>query len=123
MRRMENEHGCTLSRSEDMSTRGRSHAPPWLTAQMSVEVAGLNCRTSIPRMNTAAAPPMIRVCFISRCYERFYFKLKRAADGIGEGYEPVYAPDAGRTVCIRVVDNADGTTFARRNGLIRRRDG
>src|SRR3989338_4036867 len=89
---------------------------------MSVEVAGLNCSTSIPRMNTATAPPMMKIRFIFRCYERLYFKLKRAADGIGECYEPIYPPDACRTVRIGVVDNAYRAAFARRNGLISGRD-
>jgi hypothetical protein len=47
---MENEQGCTLSNSEDISTNGNSHAPPLLIFQMSGDVAGLNLRIITARI-------------------------------------------------------------------------
>src|SRR3989344_4307453 len=74
-------------------------------------------------MNTATAPPIIRIRFILRSHVRLYFVHERAAGIIGERHESVYAPDAGRTVCIWVVDDADDTALAGPNELICRRHG
>ena len=54
--KIENEHGCTLSKSDDIRTSGKSHAPPPLMFHIKVEVIGLNFRISIPRMNAHTAP-------------------------------------------------------------------
>src|SRR3989344_1200861 len=122
MRRIENEHGCTLSRSDDMRTSGRSHAPPSLAAQMREEGPGLNFRTSTARMNTVTVPPIMRIRFILRGYVRLYCVHERAAGVIGECHKAVYATDAGRAVCVRVVDDADSAVFAGRNGFVGGRD-
>src|SRR3989344_6237407 len=122
MRRIENEHGCTLSRSDEMSTSGKSQTPPPLALQMSPDVARLNLRTMTPRMNAPITPAMIRIRFMSGCYERLYLKLKRSAGGIGEHYESVNLPDAGRAVRIPVVNNADDAALAGFNGFICGRD-
>src|SRR3989338_216766 len=118
MRRIENEQGCTLSRSDDMSTRGRSHAPPPLALQMSVDVAGLNLRIMIPRMNAPTTPAMMRSRFMLGGYERLYLEFKRAAHGVGQSYEPVYLPDAGGAMRIGVIHNADNTALAGLDELI-----
>src|SRR3989344_393811 len=122
MRRIENEHGCTLSKSDEMSTSGKSQTPPPLTFQMSDDVAGLNFRTMTPRMNAPITPAMIRILRILWRYERLYLKLKRSAGGIGEHYESVNLPDAGRAVRIRVVNNADDAALAGLNCFIRGRN-
>ena len=44
MRRMENEHGCTLSSRDETTTSGRSQTPPLLAFQMIVEAVGLTSK-------------------------------------------------------------------------------
>ena len=67
MSRIENEHGCTLSRSDEASTSGRSQMPPLLALQMNPDVAGLNFKMSIPRMNAPMMLPMITIRFMVQC--------------------------------------------------------
>src|SRR3989344_6259773 len=122
MRRIENEHGCTLSRSDEASTKGSSHAPPLLALQMRAEVAGVNLRISIPRMKVATTPTIIRMRFILRSHIRLYLVHKRAPRSVVERYKPVYPPDTGRPVRIRVIDDADNAAFARGNSLVGGRD-
>ena len=57
--RIEHEHGCTLSNSEDISTNGNSHAPPLLIFQMREDVAGLNFNAMIARMKILTTLVMI----------------------------------------------------------------
>ena len=59
MRRIENEHGCTLSNSEDISTNGNNHAPPLLIFQMREDVAGLNFNAMIARIKILTTLVMI----------------------------------------------------------------
>src|SRR3989338_9886893 len=119
--RIENEHGCTLSSSDEMSTSGSSHAPPWLALQIKVEVAGLNFRMSIPRINAPTAPLIIRIRFILRGNDRLNLKLKRIAALIGKYGEAVDPPDSRGAVRVRVVDNADGATLTCFNQFVGRR--
>src|SRR3989344_4754100 len=113
IRRIENEHGCTLSSSDEMSTSGSSHAPPWLALQIKVEVAGLNFRMSIPRINAPTAPLIIRIRFILRGNDRLNFKPQFVAGRVGKYREAVDPPDPGGAVRVRVVDNADTAALAR----------
>src|SRR3989338_9970432 len=89
--------------------------------QIKVEVAGLNCRTSTPRMNTATAPPMIMTRRILRGHVRLYFVLECGTGVVGQRDESVYPPDAGRAVRIGVVDDADDAALACPDGLVCRR--
>ena len=109
---IENEHGCTLSRSEETRTSGKSHAPPPLMFHIKVEVIGLNFRISIPRMNAHTAPPIIRMRFILWGNDRLNFKLERIAGRVGEYSEAVDTPDSCGAVRVWIVDNADNAAFA-----------
>src|SRR3989338_1713815 len=121
IRRIENEHGCTLSSSDEMSTSGSSHAPPWLALQIKVEVAGLNFRMSIPRINAPTAQLIIRMRFILRGDDRLNFKLERVVALVGKYGEAVDPPDSRGAVRVRVVDNADDAAFARFDYFVGRR--
>src|SRR3989338_9845377 len=77
--RIENEQGCTLSRSDETRTSGRSHAPPALALQISDDVAGLHFKTSTTAMNSAMALPTIRIRRMLRRHVRPYLEFKRAA--------------------------------------------
>src|SRR3990167_11494064 len=106
---------------------------------------------SIPIMNTATVPPIIkilaeplltprlektkvlllffslstsslRIRFILRGHVRLYFVLECGAGVVGQRDESVYPPDAGRTVRIGVVDDADDAAFACPDGLVCRRN-
>src|SRR3989338_5980492 len=121
IRRIENEHGCTLSSSDEMSTSGSSHAPPPLALQIRVEVAGLNFKMRIPRMNAPTAPVMIRRRFMLRGDDRLNFKLERVAAPVGKHDEAVNCSDAGGAVRVGVVDDADGPALAGLAALVHRR--
>src|SRR3989344_3494967 len=121
IRRIENEHGCTLSSSEEAKTSGKSHAPPPLAPHIKVAVAGLNLRMRIPIMNAPTAVAMIRMRFILRGDDRLNFKLECVAALVGKYGEAVDPPNSGGAVRVGVVDNADGAAFARLDQFISRR--
>jgi hypothetical protein len=52
MRRIEKEHGCTLSKIADTNRSGRSQVPSLLIFQIIDEVAGLFLRTTTPTIAT-----------------------------------------------------------------------
>ena len=65
MRRIENEHGWTLSRSAETKTRGRSHAPLLLKFHMNEDVSGVCYRMTMPMMATAMTINVVIVFFIA----------------------------------------------------------
>src|SRR3989344_2718008 len=106
---------------------------------------------SIPIMNPATVPPIIkilaeplltprlekkkvlllffslstsslRIRFILRSHVRLYFVLECGTGVVDESHEPVYPPDTGRTVCIGVIDDADDAALACPDGLVCRRN-
>ena len=56
IRRIENEHGCTLSKMAAMRTRGRSQVPSLLKLQIIDEVAGLFLRIAMPAITISKIP-------------------------------------------------------------------
>src|SRR3989344_4515335 len=118
MRRIENEHGCTLSRAAAIRTSGRSQAPALLALQISVEVAGLNFRIRIPRMNAVTTPPMIRIRFMLGCYICLYLKLERSVFIVYEIDETIYGTDTGGSVRRRIEDNCNRACLASFNDFI-----
>ncbi|OHA28472.1 MAG: hypothetical protein A3C08_01750 [Candidatus Taylorbacteria bacterium RIFCSPHIGHO2_02_FULL_47_18] len=64
MSRIENEQGCTLSKSEDIKTSGRSHVPSWLMFHIMDEVAGLFFRITRTTMAARITLMVIIIFFI-----------------------------------------------------------
>src|SRR3989344_9383934 len=64
IRRIENEHGCTLSRRADMTTSGRSHVPPLLISQIIDEVTELFFKITNPTIATRTILIVIIIFFI-----------------------------------------------------------
>src|SRR3989344_8993166 len=63
IRRIEKEHGCTLSRRDATRTKGSSHAPPLLAFHVMADIAGKYFRMTIP---IRAAPTIARIVIILR---------------------------------------------------------
>src|SRR3989338_993011 len=116
--RIENEQGCTLSRSDETRTSGRSHAPPALALQISDEVAGLHFRMSTPRMKAAIAPPIMRILRILGRHVRPYLEFKRAAVFFSKRDQSVDPADASRPMRVRFKDDADRAALACLDELI-----
>ncbi len=61
---VENEQGCTLSRSAATRTSGMSHAPLLLTFHRNELTSGLCCRNTIPAIARATIPNVMRNRFM-----------------------------------------------------------
>ena len=64
IRRIENEQGWTLSRSDDTRTSGKSNEPLSLKSQMSEAVTGLYLSITIPTMTVRIMDRTIITLFI-----------------------------------------------------------
>ncbi len=65
MRRMENEQGCTLSRSAEIRTSGRSQAPLLLKFQINEAVPELCLKRTIPTIATAMIINIVVILLIT----------------------------------------------------------
>src|SRR3989344_3219103 len=121
MRSMENEHGCTLSRSAETKTSGRSQAPLLLKLQITDDVAVLFLRNIIQIMTAMTTANIMVILFILlRSYHCFYFKLKCSVLYVGHIDKPVYHANSGRTMSIRVIDHLDIHGISGFYNLVRR---
>src|SRR3989344_244463 len=76
MRRIENEHGWTLSRTAERRTRGRSHVPLLLTLQKSCAVSGLYFKKTIAENEIVTIASKVRILFIRRLWSNYYPYIK-----------------------------------------------
>src|SRR3989338_8183921 len=112
IRRIDNEHGCTLSRSAEIETSGNIHVPPLLTLHSTSERPGLYFSTTIAASATATMPSVIRSRFILRGYVGFDLKLHRGTTWLREEDEAAAPAAPRRSMCIGVVHDGYLSRFA-----------
>ena len=119
IRRIENEHGCTLSRIAAISTSGKSQAPPLLKFQMIDEVAELFFRITIPTIIKDIIPIVIIIFFIQLWSDYgFNFKFKFVAILVFKINKSINHTDSGWAMRIWVIDDFNISRFSRFDSFI-----
>src|SRR3989344_1438997 len=123
IRRIENEQGCTLSRSAEKPTSGKSHTPSSLILQRKVENPELYFSATMKMMAQSATAPLIIIFLIVLgLYDSFYFKREFLTVAICKCHKSIYGTKASRSMSVRIIDHFNHTTLTDLNDFIGRRN-